>query len=237
MNEGDGQIAQGGHELRSRARAQAGAIFAKGGIPHIMQAVLNAPMTTHQIEEVSRTGLDLGEVGDEVDYLLGRLAGLAHRHGARQASHLTHQRPSGSQIVVHATTDLDGAGLDASSMPIDGAVLLIERNDRVGIGEIGGQIRREGRLIAFDRQHTGPAVRMSDRHKVGVGMQSISGVDARTQRQTGQDLLSDGDLIGFFRDAHLEQRFLTLMGTERKQVGSLVRGGGRSAHGFAEPNQ
>ena len=41
MNEGDGQIAQGGHELRSRARAQAGVIFAKGGIPHIMQAVLN----------------------------------------------------------------------------------------------------------------------------------------------------------------------------------------------------
>ena len=89
---------------------------------------------------------------------LGGLAGLVHRHGAYQASHLTHQRPSGSQIVVHATTDLDGAGLDASSMPIDGAVLLIERNDRVGIGEIGGQIRREGRLIAFDRQHTGPAV-------------------------------------------------------------------------------
>src|SRR5207247_10344139 len=38
---------------------------------------------------------------------------------------------------------------------------------------------------------------------------------------------------GFFRDAHLEQRFLTLMGTEREQMGSLVRCSGRSAHSFA----
>ena len=68
MNKGNSQIAQGRQELRSRASAQAGAIFAKGGIPHIMQAVLNAPMPTHQIEEASRTGLNLGEVGDEVDH-------------------------------------------------------------------------------------------------------------------------------------------------------------------------
>src|SRR5947209_3870312 len=101
-----------------------------------MQAVFNAPMPTHQIEEAPRTGLNLGEVGDEIDHLLGGLASLAHRDAARQASHLTHQRPDRSQIVVLATTDLDGAGLDASTMQIDGAILLIERNERVGIGEI-----------------------------------------------------------------------------------------------------
>ena len=68
MNEGDGQIAQRGHGLRSRACAQASTIFAKGDIAHIMQAVLDAPMAPRQIEEASRTGLDGGEVGDEVDH-------------------------------------------------------------------------------------------------------------------------------------------------------------------------
>ena len=42
MNEGDGQIAQRGHELRNRASAQARAIFAKGDITHIMKSVLIA---------------------------------------------------------------------------------------------------------------------------------------------------------------------------------------------------
>src|SRR5438270_3904723 len=121
MNEGDGQIAQGGHDLRNRASTQTGAVFPKGNVAHVMQAVLNTPMTTHQVEEASRAGLNLSEVGDKVDRLLGGLAGLAQRDAARQASHLTHQRPGRSQIVVHATTDLDGAGLDASTMQIDSA--------------------------------------------------------------------------------------------------------------------
>src|SRR5713226_697083 len=114
--------------LVSRASMQAGAIFPKGHVAHRMQSIFDAPMPTHQIEQTPRTGLDLGEVGDEVDHFPGRLAGLAHRHGARQASHLTHQWPGGSQIVVHATTDLDGAGLDAPPPPIDGAVALKRSN-------------------------------------------------------------------------------------------------------------
>src|SRR6266567_7948490 len=43
---------------------------------------------------------------------------------ARQASHLTDQWPGGSQIVVHATADLNGSGLDPPPPPIDGAVAL-----------------------------------------------------------------------------------------------------------------
>ena len=66
MNEGDSQIAQGGHDLRGRAGAQTGSIFPKGDIAHIMQTVLDAPMTPLQIEESTRTGLDGSEVGDEV---------------------------------------------------------------------------------------------------------------------------------------------------------------------------
>ncbi len=124
MNESDGQIAQRSHDLRGRASAQAGAIFSEGDITHIMQSIFDAPMPARQIEQTPRTGLDLGEVGDEVDHFLGRLAGLAHRHRARQVSHLTDQWPGGSQIVVHATADLNGSGLDPPPPPIDGAVAL-----------------------------------------------------------------------------------------------------------------
>jgi len=68
MNEGDGQIAQGGHALRSRASMQAGSITAFGDIAHVMRTILNAPMPTHQIEEASRTGLNGGQVSDEEDH-------------------------------------------------------------------------------------------------------------------------------------------------------------------------
>ena len=46
MNEGDSQIAQGGHDLRGRAGAQTGSIFPKGDIAHIMQTIFDAPMPT-----------------------------------------------------------------------------------------------------------------------------------------------------------------------------------------------
>ena len=69
--------------------------------------------------------------------------------------------------------------------------------------------------------------------RVGMRVESISGVDARMHRQTRQDLFGNGNLVGFLTDAHLEQGFLTLMSTEGQQMGRLVLSGGRSAHGFA----
>jgi hypothetical protein len=71
------------------------------------------------------------------------------------------------------------------------------RSECVGMAERGGQINREVGLIASDGQCTGAGVNMSHLHEVGVGMQGISRGDARTQRQAGQDLFGDGDLVGF----------------------------------------
>src|SRR5438270_13442399 len=82
MNEGDGEIAQCGHHLRGRAGAQAGPITACGDIAHIMQAVLDAPMTPRQIGGASRTGLDGGEAGDEVDHLPSWSCSLCVRSGS-----------------------------------------------------------------------------------------------------------------------------------------------------------
>src|SRR5438128_1033131 len=98
MNEGNSQIPQRGHDLRGRTGAQARAIFAKGDITSRMETVLDAPMASRQIEETARTGLNGRQVSDEVNHLLGGLAGLAHSDRACQASHLTDQRPVGSQI-------------------------------------------------------------------------------------------------------------------------------------------
>ena len=86
MNEADSQIAQGGHDLRGRAGAQTGSIFPKGDIAHIMQTIFDAPMPTVQIKETTRTGLERGEIGQEVNHLMGRLAGFVHGHGPPQAS-------------------------------------------------------------------------------------------------------------------------------------------------------
>ena len=86
---------------------------------------------------------------------------------------------------------------------------------------------------AFDGQHTRPKARMNHLHEVGVSMQGISRGDARAPRLARQDRFGDGDLVGFLRNAHLEQRFLTAMGTEGKPLRRLVRGLGRSAYRFA----
>ena len=64
-------------------------------------------------------------------------------------------------------------------------------------------------------------------------MKRIGGADPSGQRQTGQECLCDGDLIGFFGHSHLEERFLALMGAEREQVGSRLLICSGSAHGFA----
>jgi hypothetical protein len=50
MDERECQIAQGGHNLRGMASAQLGAILAKGDITHIMQAMLNAPMSPDEFQ-------------------------------------------------------------------------------------------------------------------------------------------------------------------------------------------
>src|SRR5258706_7358655 len=47
MDEGNGQIAHGGHHLRSVAGAQARAILAKGYIAHIVQRIFNTPVMAH----------------------------------------------------------------------------------------------------------------------------------------------------------------------------------------------
>ena len=62
VDQGDGEIAQGGQNLGGVARSQAGAIFPKADITHIMGTVLDTPMAPIEREQVLRTGLGRGSV-------------------------------------------------------------------------------------------------------------------------------------------------------------------------------
>ena len=79
MNKGDDQIAQRCKDLRSRTRAQARAIFAKGHVAHIMGAVFNAPMLADCLSAV-------GGRQDGVANEPGSLAGRPPEPGRGRAS-------------------------------------------------------------------------------------------------------------------------------------------------------
>jgi hypothetical protein len=64
-------------------------------------------------------------------------------------------------------------------------------------------------------------------------MEGISGVEARWHGQRRPDFFGTGNRGSFLADAHLEPRFLTLLGRESQQMGGLVLGRGCGAHGKA----
>jgi hypothetical protein len=76
MDQGNHQVAQGGQDLWGAARAQAGAIFPKVDIAHIVQAVFNTPMPSHQVQQTLLSGLGRREGSDEIDHLSRGLADL-----------------------------------------------------------------------------------------------------------------------------------------------------------------
>jgi hypothetical protein len=74
VDERDHQGAESGQNLRSLTSPQSRAILAKGDITHVVQAIFNAPMSTPQLQQSTRTGNLAGQVCDAVDDLLGDLA-------------------------------------------------------------------------------------------------------------------------------------------------------------------
>ena len=74
------------------------------------------------------------------------------------------------------------------------------------IGKEGGQIGGQGRLVPFDGEHHIAALRTHGRDEGGLGMQCIGGADAPLPTQLGENCLSDGNLVGLVRDAHISMR-------------------------------
>ena len=51
MNESNDQIANSSHHLRGIARAEPRAVFSEGHIAHIVQTILDVPVSTDQLEQ------------------------------------------------------------------------------------------------------------------------------------------------------------------------------------------
>ena len=66
VDEGNGKIAAGSKNLRGIAGAEAGAVFAKGDIAHVVQAIFDLPVATNQGEQTFGAGLGRSEGGDEI---------------------------------------------------------------------------------------------------------------------------------------------------------------------------
>ncbi len=172
VDKSNDQAAQGGQDLWRIASAQTGAILSKADIPHIVQAILNTPMSSHQFQQTLGTGLGGRESGDEIDDL-GR--GLAcFGDSASELGHLSDRGSGGSEKRIHLGTDLDGAhfGVSTSTVSSHGLQITCKR-----IGKVGRQVGGEGGLIAFDGQDGLGLLRMHDAHEVGLSVQGIGSTD------------------------------------------------------------
>ncbi len=65
---GDGQVAQRCHDLRTGAGADLGAVFIECHITHPVTAILDAPVSTHKSLQVLRTGFCSVSTGDREGY-------------------------------------------------------------------------------------------------------------------------------------------------------------------------
>src|SRR5579859_3468685 len=148
----------------------------------------------------------------QIHDFLGGLAGLTHGDSARKLGDLGHIRPM-SQIVVHFGRNPDAPRLAASPMVITG--LSLRARDQ-GISEKGCQVGMEAGLIRFNGEPCLASEGMDAKKEILLSMESIGGADAPNQRKAGKKRLCYGDLVGLFRNSHLQKRFLTVVGPERK---------------------
>ena len=105
VDQSDREIAQGGQNLWGVAGAQAGTVFSKADITHIMGSGFDPPMPTIELQQALGTGLGGGEGGDEIHDLGSGFARLGH--GAGELSHLCHSRPISLQVVRKGRCHLD----------------------------------------------------------------------------------------------------------------------------------
>jgi hypothetical protein len=69
--------------------------------------------------------------------------------------------------------------------------------------------------------------------KADLGVQGIGSADSAKQGEARKQRLSDRDLVRFLADLDLEQRFVTLVRTEREQMRRMLSGCPSATHRFA----
>ena len=98
MDQGDGEIPQGGHNLWSIAGPQARPILPEGDIAHIMGTILDAPMPPIEVQQALRAGFGRREGGDEIDDFRGGFARFGD--GAGELRDLRNKGPGQGKIGI-----------------------------------------------------------------------------------------------------------------------------------------
>ncbi|EFH81024.1 hypothetical protein Krac_1689 [Ktedonobacter racemifer DSM 44963] len=143
---------------------------------------------------------------------------FANRDGSCQFGHLLDEWPV-SQVGIHFGAHTDRTLFNPSSMLIKRGVL---RKRSMWIGEIGGEICVEGRLIVFDGENGFATQGIHAPHEILLRVQSVCGEDASIDRQAGQEGLCDWDFIRLLGNGNLQQCFLAVMCAKGEQMGSRM---------------
>lgn len=123
--EADGEISEGSHDAGSISGSNLGAIFIKGDIPDIIQAILDRPVAPVELQEAAGQSFLRGEAGDPVDCLFASLTALHFGELSLDAEDLADVRKL--KVVIQLSTGPDPANFQTAMTFIDGFVLRGEK--------------------------------------------------------------------------------------------------------------
>lgn len=119
--EADGKIPKGGHDAGSVSGSNLRAIFIKGDIPDIIQAILDRPVAAVELQEAAGQGLVRSEAGHPIDCLFASLTAVHFGELPMDTEDLANIRKLKVVIQLRAGPDL--ANFQAAMSFIDGLVL------------------------------------------------------------------------------------------------------------------
>lgn len=174
------------HVLRPVAGTDAGGVLTEGHIPHIMDLVLDAPLSPHDLPDAPRAGLAGGQAGDHVHRLPAALPGRPHGAVPGDADDLTRA----GEVRAGEAHHLHHPRIDAAVSAYGGA----EGGPRAPPGHLPARLPRPG-LVAPDRE--GVVRAELPRQHSGVlapGVQRVRDHHRVLQLQRGQQRGEAGDL-------------------------------------------
>ena len=102
-----------------------------------------------------------------------------------------------------------------------------------GGSEVGRQFGVQAGVVVFDGEEVGGALSEEELGQSCLRVERIRRDDPSAQREMGQELLRDGDLVRLVVHAHLHQGLLGRVRRDREQMRGRVRGRPRSPHRLA----
>jgi len=121
----DGEVAQGGHDLRSAASADLRAVFVEGDVTNEVDAVFDLPVTPDILQQVCGRGLLLGEAGHPVDHLMATWFCSQVEGDTLDAEDLF--QVGEVEVAVQLGAGPDPAGFDPAMTLVEGFMLRGEK--------------------------------------------------------------------------------------------------------------